>query len=187
MLVGVVSDTHGLVRPEVLRAFADVGHIVHAGDIGRAPGSGESVLDELRAVAPITAVAGNNDGFRCGNAAETARVTLAGVRFFVTHILDRPRRLLPEVSAELSREPADVVVFGHGHLPHDELIGDVRFVNPASAGPRRFSLPVSVALIDLQRGRVKSVRFVPLDERSQTALPRHMNQLSRSRGDGPHR
>jgi putative phosphoesterase len=118
---------------------------------------------------------------RCGDAGETARVTLAGVRFFLTHILDRPHRPRPEVVAELSREPADVVVFGHSHLPHVEVIDGVRFVNPASAGPRRFSLPASVALLDLQRGRVKSVRFVALDERSRGALSRHMNQLSRGK------
>jgi putative phosphoesterase len=179
MLVGVVSDTHGLVRPELLRAFAGVEHILHGGDIGRAPGGGEPVLHELRKLAMVTAVAGNNDGFRCDDAGETARVTLAGVRFFLTHILDRPRRVRPAVAAELSREPADVVVFGHSHLPHDETIDGVRYLNPASAGPRRFSLPVSVALLDLRRGRVESVRFVPLDERSRSALPRHMNQLSR--------
>jgi uncharacterized protein len=179
MLVGVVADTHGLVRPEVLRAFDGVDHVLHAGDIGRAPGGGEHVLDELRKLAPVTAVAGNNDGFRCGDAGETARVTLSGVRFFLTHILDRPQRIRPEVAAELAREPADVVVFGHSHLPHDETISGVRYLNPASAGPRRFSLPVSVALLELQRGRLKSARFVPLDERSRSALARHMNQLSR--------
>jgi putative phosphoesterase len=174
MRVGVVSDTHGLVRPEVLQAFAGVDHILHGGDIG-----GEDVLEELRALAPVTAVAGNVDGFRCGDARETSRVTLGGVRFFLTHILDRPRSPRPEVAAELSRHPADVVVFGHSHLPHDEVLGSIRFLNPASAGPRRFDYPASVALLEVSRGRVASARFVGLDSRSEDALARHMNQLSR--------
>ena len=168
MRIGVISDTHGLLRPEVFDAFAGVDHILHAGDIGSAV-----VLEELRAIAPVTAVAGNVDGFRCGDAGETARVTLGGLRFFLTHILDRPRRPRREWLDELRRAPADLVVFGHSHLPHDELIEGVRYLNPASAGPRRFDYPVSVALIE-----DGAVRHVPLDARSRAALDKHMNRLS---------
>jgi putative phosphoesterase len=168
MRIGVISDTHGLLRPEVFEAFAGVDHILHAGDIGST-----DVLDDLRAIAPVTAVAGNIDGFRCGDAVETARVSLGGVRFFLTHILDRPHSPRREVLAELRRAPADIVVFGHSHLPHDELIAGVRYLNPASAGPRRFDYPVSVALID-----DGAVRHVPLDARSEAALGTHMNRLS---------
>jgi putative phosphoesterase len=174
MLVGVISDTHGLLRPEALAALREADHLLHAGDIG-----GEEVLANLRSLAPVTAVAGNVDGFRCGDAGETARVDLDGVRFFLTHVLDRPRRPRPEVQAELLRERADVVVFGHSHLPHDEVLAGVRYFNPASAGPRRFDYPVSVGLLELRRRRVVRTRFVPLDERSQGALERHLNQLSR--------
>ena len=173
MRIGVVSDTHGLLRPEVLAAFAGARHILHAGDIGDV-----QVLRDLEKVAEVTAVAGNIDGFRCGKARETARVVLGGVRFFLTHILDRPRQLRPQVAWELARDPADVVVFGHSHLPHDETIDGVRYLNPASAGPRRFDLPVSVALLDIGRGKVQSVRFVGLDRRSEAALDARMNQLS---------
>ena len=174
MLIGVISDTHGLLRPEAVAALRGADHLLHAGDIG-----GEEVLEELRKIAPLTAVAGNVDGFRCGSAHETARVELGGVRFYLTHILDRPRRPRPEVQATLRREPADVVVFGHSHLPHDEVLSGVRFFNPASAGPRRFDYPVSVGVLELRRGRVSSSRFVPLDARSEAALERHLNQLSR--------
>jgi putative phosphoesterase len=173
MRIGVLSDTHGLLRPEVLAAFAGADHILHAGDIGDA-----EVLRDLEKMAEVTAVAGNIDGFRCGKARETARVELSGVRFFLTHILDRPRRLRPQIAWDLARAPADVVVFGHSHLPHDEIIEGVRYLNPASAGPRRFSLPVSVAMLEVARGKVRSVRFVALDERSEGALEKHMNQLS---------
>ena len=148
--------------------ISGVDHILHAGDIGSA-----DVLEELRAIAPVTAVAGNVDGFRCGDAGETARVTLGGLRFFLTHILDRPRRPRREWLDELRRAPADLVVFGHSHLPHDELIEGVRHLNPASAGPRRFDYPVSVALIE-----GGAVRHVPLDARSRAALDKHMNRLS---------
>jgi uncharacterized protein len=176
MRIGVISDTHGLLRPEVFDAFAGVDHILHAGDIG-----GEDLLIELRAVAPLTACAGNVDGFACGEASETARVTLEGVRFYLTHILDRPRAPRPEVRGDLAREPADVVVFGHSHLPHDEQLGGVRYFNPASAGPRRFDYPVSVGLIELLPGRAPHFRHVPLDARSRFALSAHMNQLSSGR------
>jgi putative phosphoesterase len=173
MRIGVISDTHGLVRPEVFEAFKSVDHILHAGDIG-----GEDVLAELRAIAPVTACAGNIDGFRCGDASESARIALGGVRFFITHILDRPRKPRREVVTALAADPADVVLFGHSHLPHDERIGEVRYFNPASAGPRRFDYPVSVGIIEVEQGRA-SARHVPLDARSGPALKKHMNQLSR--------
>ena len=174
MRIGVISDTHGLLRPEALSALRGADHLLHGGDIG-----GEEVLAALRQIAPLTAVAGNVDGFRCGEARETARVELDGVRFYLTHILDRPNRPRPEVQAELRRERADVVVFGHSHLPHDEVLSGVRFFNPASAGPRRFDYPVSVGMLEVRRGRVVGSRFVALDARSEAALQRHMNQLTR--------
>jgi putative phosphoesterase len=173
MRIGVISDTHGLLRPEVFEAFAGVDHILHGGDVGS-----EDVLFELRVLAPLTAVAGNIDGFRCGDAGLTARVELDGTRFFLTHILDRPHHLRSEVAAELRREPADVVIFGHSHLPHDERIGAVRYFNPASAGPRRFDYPVSVGILDNRSGEWRAAH-VPLDARSAEALSKHMNRLSR--------
>ena len=176
MRVGVISDTHGLLRPEALAALRGADHLLHAGDIG-----GEKLLEELRRLAPLTAVAGNVDGFRCADARETARVVLGGVRFYLTHILDRPHRPRPEVEADLRRQAADVVVFGHSHLPHDEVLSGVRFFNPASAGPRRFDYPVSVGMLEVDKGRVLGSRFLPLDARSEGALARHMNQLSERR------
>ncbi|HMC34302.1 MAG TPA: metallophosphoesterase family protein, partial [Myxococcales bacterium] len=81
MRIGVISDTHGLVRPEVRDAFDGVDHILHAGDIG-----GEEVLAELGSIAEVTACAGNNDGWRCGPAGKTARISLAGLRFLLVHV-----------------------------------------------------------------------------------------------------
>ena len=173
MRIGIISDTHGLLRPEVFAAFRGVDHILHSGDIG-----GEEIIDALAAIAPVTACAGNVDGFRCGPAGETARAEIDGLRFLLVHILDRPQRPRPEVLAELRRAPADVVLFGHSHLPHDERTGGVWYFNPASAGPRRFDYPVSVGIFEKLRGGWRA-RHLPLDARSEEALGKHMNQLSR--------
>lgn len=167
MKIGVIADTHGLVRPEVVRAFAGVDHIVHAGDVG-----GDDVLAALRAIAPITYVGGNNDEDSDG--LDVVRIRLGEVRIVLTHILPKPRKPASRVAASLRNEPADFVIFGHSHLPHDETIGGVRFFNPASAGPRRFDYPVAVGIID---GRDAAHRA--LDERSVVALQTRMNQLSR--------
>ena len=165
--IGIISDTHGLVHPRVAEVFANVDHIVHAGDIG-----GEHVLRALRELAPVTAVLGNNDDGSEG--LDIVRKTVGGVKLLVTHILPRPHKLRADVAASLRKHPADIVVFGHSHLPHNEIAGGVRYFNPASAGPRRFDYPTSVGIIDGDR-----VVHVALDERSVAALTRRMNQLSR--------
>ncbi len=149
MRIGVISDTHGLVRPEVREVFSGVDHILHAGDIG-----GEEVLAELGAIAPVTACAGNNDGWRCGAAGKTARATLDGLRFLLVHVRD-------DAEEQLRSEPADVVVFGHSHKPLDEHGRGIWWFNPGSAGPRRFSLPVCVGLFERVRGKWRA-RHVPL-------------------------
>ena len=141
MRIGVISDTHGLLRPQVRDIFRGVDHILHAGDIG-----GEEVLAELGAIADVTACAGNNDGWRCGPAGKSARVSLGGLRFLLVHIRD-------DAKAELQRAPADVVVFGHSHRPLDERDGGIWWFNPGSAGPRRFSLPVCVGLFERLQGK----------------------------------
>jgi len=141
--VGVISDTHGLIRPEALQALAGVDAILHAGDIG-----GDHVLDALRAIAPVTFVRGNNDD---DNGYEIARLSIAGRRFLLTHIF-RP---------ELLREPVDVIVFGHSHRPHNEVIDGVLLFNPGSAGPRRFKLPVAVGIIEGQRAHHIFLRGSP--------------------------
>ena len=140
MKIGVISDTHGLLRPEAIDCLTGVDHIVHAGDIG-----GADVIDRLRVLAPVSAIKGNNDTDRWADAypAESA-LELAGRRLFMLHDLK-----------ELSLDPADcgydVVVSGHSHKPSIETRGGVLYLNPGSAGPRRFKLPVTVALLDLGR------------------------------------
>ena len=168
--IGVIADTHGLVHSRVADVFANVDHILHAGDIG-----GPHVLKALRGVASVTSVDGNNDD---AMGEDIVRKTLGGLRVLLTHILPRPHRPAERVVASLRKKPADFVVFGHSHLPHHERIEGVVYFNPASAGPRRFDLPVSVGLIE-KRGREWSALHVALDERSVEALKKRMNQLSR--------
>jgi putative phosphoesterase len=174
MRVGVLSDTHGALDPLVLALFAGVDHVLHAGDIGDG-----DVLSELATLAPVTAVTGNIDGHLSGGLGRFARTTLAGLRVLVTHVIDRPRALCADVARELLRAPADLVVFGHSHLPHDELVDGVWFFNPGSAGPRRFDHPRCVGILEEHGGRWRG-RHVALDARSETALAdgRFLNRLS---------
>ena len=168
--IGVISDTHGVLHPAIAEAFANVDHIVHAGDIG-----GTHILDALRLLAPVTSVEGNNDGDSSGET--IVRITLDSLRLLITHILPRPHQPAPRITASLRAEPADVVVFGHSHLPHNEIIDGVRYFNPASSGPRRFDYPVSLGLFE-KKGREWSAAHIALDERSVEALKKRMNQLS---------
>ena len=149
-LIGLIADTHGLLRPEAVAALEGCAHIVHAGDIGSRSGDHAGVLDALARLAPLTVVRGNND--RAGWAAEipwTTDIEFDGVRIHVLHIL-----------GELAIDPAaagvNVVVSGHSHQPRAETRGGVLFVNPGSAGPRRFKLPVSVARLWLEDGRAEA-------------------------------
>lgn len=165
MRIGIIADTHGAVHPRIADLFASVDHILHAGDVG-----GAHVMEALRALAPVTAVDGNNDGTSTGE--EIRRLFLGDLRILLTHILPRPRRPDARVLESMRRTPADLVVFGHSHLPHDEVVNGVRYFNPASAGPRRFDYPTSVGLWD-----DGVLTHIPLDERSIAALEKRMNQL----------
>ena len=166
MRIGVIADTHGLIRPEALEALGGVDAILHAGDVG-----GAHVLEALRAVAPLTSVHGNNDD---ADGYAIVRTTVNGVRILLTHILPRPREIRAEIRDSLRREAADIVVFGHSHLPHNEVVDGICFFNPASAGPRRFDYPIAIGIIEGDRAY-----HVALDERSRMALERRMNQLSK--------
>jgi len=136
--VGVISDTHGLLRPEAVAALASVDLIVHGGDIGSA-----ALLDELGEIAPVVAVRGNNDRKPwAASVPETVTIELAGLRLYVIHDI----KTLPKAPAELG---VDVIISGHSHKPGVERRGGVLLLNPGSAGPRRFSLPIAVARLRL--------------------------------------
>ena len=140
MKIGVISDTHGFFDPQLPALFKGVEHILHAGDIGM-----PLVILELEAIAPVTAVLGNNDeglDFR-----ETEVVELAKRKFLIHHIVD-VRRLSEVARRRINREKPDVVVFGHSHKPHNEMIGTTLYFNPGYAGKPRFNQPRSVAILN---------------------------------------
>ena len=137
----MISDTHGLLRPEALKYLRGADHIIHAGDIG-AP----EVLDELRKLAPVIAVRGNND--RAGWARRVpleVDIALGGVRIRVVHDI-----------ADLAGTGFRAVITGHSHKPKVEERDGVLYVNPGSAGPRRFTLPVSAGELKISRGAVRA-------------------------------
>jgi putative phosphoesterase len=137
-MIGVISDTHGLLRPAALEALRGVEHILHAGDVGDA-----SILDSLRNVAPVTAIRGNIDvGGPCSHLPATEVVTLHGHTFYMLH--DRQALDLDPAAAGFS-----AVISGHSHKPLIEWRHGVLYMNPGSAGPRRFSLPVSIGLLSI--------------------------------------
>jgi hypothetical protein len=150
MLIGVISDTHGLMRPEALVALAEVEHILHAGDVGR-----PEILDELRKIAPVTAIRGNVDvSGACARLPATDVVELAGKLFYLVHSVH-------DLDINPVAAQVDVVVSGHSHKPSVTTKGGVMYLNPGSAGPRRFSLPITVALVTVGAAGV-SARIVDL-------------------------
>lgn len=156
MKIGIISDTHGLLRAEVFDVFAGVEHILHAGDVGEG-----DILTELEAMAPVTAVWGNVDGREIrGRVPEVARIELGGVAVVMLHGMQLGSPT-PEKAAA-AHPDAGLVVFGHSHRPLIRQVGSVLAVNPGSAGPRRFKDPVTVALAELEDGRA-TVRLVDLD------------------------
>jgi uncharacterized protein len=148
--IGLISDTHGLLRPEALAALAGVERIVHAGDIGDA-----AILRALEVIAPVTAVRGNNDvGAWAEAIPEHAILRVGEVSILVVHDAASAGGLL-------ERAAPDVVVAGHSHRPLVRTDSGVLHVNPGSAGPRRFSLPVTVAHLTLDGASVRA-EIVPL-------------------------
>ena len=150
MRIGVISDTHGLLRPEALKELRGAEHILHAGDVGS-----PDILDALRELAPVSAIRGNvDDAGPCRHLPPTELVELAGHDIYMlhdVHMLD----LNPEAAG------ISAIVFGHSHKPMIERRRGVLFVNPGSAGPRRFRLPITLALLDIDDGKPQA-RIVAL-------------------------
>ena len=144
ILIGVISDTHGLLRREALDALRGSDHIIHAGDVG-AP----EILDKLRDIAPMTAVRGNVDkGDWAGELPETDVLESGGILIYVLHDLQGLN--LKPVGAGFA-----VVVSGHSHVPKQEMRDGVLYFNPGSAGPRRFKLPLSIGKLIVEGGVVR--------------------------------
>ena len=149
-IVGVISDTHGLLRRSAVAALVGSDAIVHAGDIGR-----PEVLEGLRAIAPLVAVRGNVDLDWARALPDTVQLTVAGRRLLVLHDLK-------EIDLDPKRVGFNVVVSGHSHVPKVEWRDGVLYVNPGSAGQRRFRLPVAVARIEFASQSIEA-RIVELE------------------------
>jgi hypothetical protein len=151
VLVGVISDTHGLLRPQAVAALRSADCLIHAGDIG-----GPEVLDGLAALAPVYAIRGNNDVAEWAAALpDTRRLELGGVAIYVIHDLKDLRRQPPA-------SPVNVVISGHSHAPQAREEAGVLYLNPGSAGPRRFRLPICVAHLHIDE-RTANAKIIELD------------------------
>ena len=155
MLLGVISDTHGYLNPQVPELLRGVEHILHAGDIGDT-----GIIDALSPIAPVTAVRGNND--RTGPASfypEEVTLELSGLIIFLTHQVNVPKvvgdpRMKPCLDASV-----DVVVFGHSHIALQRRLGPVLFFNPGAAGKRRFKLIPAIGTLSLEEGEVQGTIY----------------------------
>ena len=138
MQIGLIADTHNLLRPEALAALQGVDHLIHAGDIG-----GPHILEQLERIAPLSVVRGNNDTDAWADGiAERLTLSFGAIRLYVLHDLKQ----LDIDPAELG---IDVVIAGHSHKPLHEKRNGVLYLNPGSAGPRRFKLPIGVAILHI--------------------------------------
>jgi putative phosphoesterase len=150
--IGVISDTHGLLRPEVPAAFDGVELILHAGDIGTA-----EVIRQLKTIAPVVAVRGNNDtGSWARTIPETKVTRIDRVSIYMLHNLK-------EIDLDPLAKGFQVVISGHSHQPSIEMRSGLLFVNPGSAGPRRFKLPITVALLTVDGPVVKGEIIALMD------------------------
>jgi putative phosphoesterase len=143
-IIGVISDTHGLLRPEALDALTGSDHIIHAGDVGD-----RVILKRLEELAPVTGVRGNVDyGTWAKELPETNAVEVEGLSIYILHALD---------SLDLKPEAAGfaAVIYGHSHVPKKEMKNGVLYFNPGSAGPKRFSLPVSIGRLIVENGKLR--------------------------------
>jgi hypothetical protein len=147
MKIGLISDTHGFLDPKVPEIFAGVSHILHAGDIGD-----DSIIVELKAIAPVTAVLGNTDSSPTFRITEV--VALAQRKFLVHHIVN-PHALKENLQSQVARERPDAVVFGHTHKAFCETIGGVLYLNPGYAGKPKFGAERTVAILRCHEMRVE--------------------------------
>ncbi|EDS78335.1 phosphodiesterase, family [Clostridium botulinum C str. Eklund] len=143
--IGVISDTHGLLRPEVLEIFNEVDCIIHAGDVGDA-----CIIQELRKIAPVTVVRGNCDNGELGYILRKTEVLEVGdINVYVLHNLD-------ELDLEPKEAGFDVVISGHSHKACEKIVDDVLYFNPGSAGPRRFTLPISLGVLKVHGKKIQA-------------------------------
>ena len=146
MRIGIISDTHGLLRPEAEQHLAGVAHIIHAGDIGR-----PEIIDALGRIAPVTAIRGNVDiADWAARYPATTTFELGGRSIHIVHDVH-------DLALDPVASGVDMVVSGHSHQPRIARVDGVLYLNPGSAGPRRFSLPCTLAIMELGEGELRPV------------------------------
>lgn len=161
--IGIISDTHGLLRPEVAAALADCEAILHGGDINK-----PAILEALNRIAPTYVVRGNNDKEWAKELPETLQVCLYGVRFFMVHNKKRiPKEGLKDT---------DVIVYGHSHKYEEKHEGGRLYINPGSCGPRRFTQPITFALLEVGDDGAYKVKKVEITNRSGSMGTRTLEQ-----------
>ena len=167
MKLGVISDTHGLLRPEVLSALDDCEAILHGGDINQ-----QEIIDKLETIAPVYVVRGNNDKEWAEHIPVFLDFQLSGLRVFITH----KKKDLP-----LDLTPYDLVVYGHSHKYEEFYQGDTLLLNPGSCGPRRFHQPITMSIVQLQAGKADAMRIdIPhpgAEPREKTNTPDLKHQI----------
>ena len=151
--IGIISDTHGLLRPEVAETLKDCEAILHGGDINSA-----KILDELGRIAPIYVVRGNNDKEWAKDLQETLSIELCGIRFFMVH----NKRYIPK-----NLENIDVVVYGHSHKYEEKYINEMLLLNPGSCGPRRFTQPITFAVLETWDDHSFRVKKIEISHRKK--------------------
>ena len=142
--IGIISDTHGLLRPEVTEVLCGCDAILHGGDINSA-----KILEELKAIAPVYAVRGNNDKEWAAHLPETLSLELYGVRFFMVH----NKKYIPK-----DIENVDVIIYGHSHKYEEKSSGGQLLLNPGSCGPRRFTQPITLAVLEIAKNHSFQVK-----------------------------
>ncbi len=153
MRIGVISDTHSFLDPRVPALFEGVEHILHGGDIGPS-----TLIYKLENIAPVTAVLGNTDAGI--DYKETEVVVLAGRKFLIHHIVD-VREPHEVISQRIQHEKPDVVIFGHTHKQHNQVVGSTLYFNPGYAGKPRFNMPRSMAILHCESSDIR-VEFISL-------------------------
>jgi putative phosphoesterase len=152
MKIGVISDTHGSLRPAAIRVLKGCSQIIHAGDLGD-----PKILIELKKIAPVSVVRGNIDqGVWAQSLPETEIVSIGNLQIYVLHNLD-------SLDLDPVKSGFQIVISGHTHKPKLEEKNNVRYLNPGSAGPRRFNLPITLAILDIELSEIQ-VRFVDLEK-----------------------
>ena len=170
--IGVIADTHGLFDSTIARHFQGVDHIIHAGDIGK-----RSVIEQLEAIAPVTAVSGNVDEYEESGFPREAIIHLNGVHIAIRHVVFEAGKLTKAGRAFLDRTRPDICIFGHTHQPKNGWLGDTLLFNPGSAGPKRFRLSRRLGLLMISEGKVRASHVALADRAGKFHMPENSSRL----------